>query len=128
MLRKLVGRRSNASTFGTLGLRPAAGAALRDGDAGDLARARAGQRRRRALTATLRPRGLIAAPLALGRRSLGVLVVCTSERPEPYGDEELEIAKELARKAAMAVENSRLFEAEQERSKALQLSLLGRPR
>jgi anti-sigma regulatory factor (Ser/Thr protein kinase) len=74
----------------------------------------------------LSPQGLIAAPLALGRRSLGVLVVGTSSMGR-YGEEELEIAKDLARKAAMAIENSRLFEAERERSKALQLSLLGRP-
>jgi CheY-like chemotaxis protein len=84
VLRKLVGRRSNASSFGRwvfdqpraqlfesvthetwdeLGL----------GNEGDM------------LSARLRPRGLIAAPLALGRRSLGVLVVLASSRPEPYG-------------------------------------------
>jgi CheY-like chemotaxis protein len=74
----------------------------------------------------LRPQAVIAAPLALGRRSLGVIVVGTS-LPGRYGDEELEIAKDLARKAAMAVENSRMYEAERDRSKALQLSLLGRP-
>ena len=75
----------------------------------------------------LRPHGLIAAPLALGRRSLGVLVVVGVGARWSYGDEELEIAKDLARKAAMAVENSRMYEAERDRSKALQLSLLGRP-
>jgi len=74
----------------------------------------------------LAPRALIASPLALGRRSLGVLVVGTGSSPR-YGEEELEIAKDLTRKAAMAIENSQLFEAERERSKALQLSLLGRP-
>src|SRR5207302_9445081 len=42
-----------------------------------------------------------------------------------YGEDELELARELGRKAAMAVENSRLYENERERSKTLQLSLLG---
>src|SRR5581483_11299819 len=74
----------------------------------------------------LSPRGVIAAPLALGRRSLGMLVVGTSSVGR-YGEEKLELVKDLTRKAAMAIENSRLFEAERERSKALQLSLLGRP-
>ncbi len=125
VLRRLVGMRSNASSFGRWvfdqprarlfeSVTDETWSELGFGNEGDM------------LSARLRPRSLIAAPLALGRRSLGVLVVLASSRPEPYSEEDLEIAKELARKAAMAVENSRLFEAEQERSKALQLSLLGR--
>ena len=125
VLRKLVGTRSNASSFGRW-VFDQPRARLFDSVTpevwSELGLANEGH----ALSASLEPRSLIAAPLALGRRSLGVLVVCASTRPELYGDDELEIAKELARKAAMAVENSRLFEAEQERSKALQLSLLGR--
>jgi anti-sigma regulatory factor (Ser/Thr protein kinase) len=126
LLRKLVGRRSNASSFGRWvfdqprarlfdPVTPETWSEIGLGNEGDL------------LAARFKPRGLIAAPLALGRRALGVLVVCASSRAEPYNDEDLEVAKDLGRKAAMAVENSRLFEAEQERSKALQLSLLGRP-
>jgi anti-sigma regulatory factor (Ser/Thr protein kinase) len=125
VLRKLVGTRSNASIFGRWVFdqpRARLFESVTPEIWNELGLANEGH----ALSARLEPRSLIAAPLALGRRSLGVLVVCASERHEPYGDEELEIAKELARKAAMAVENSRLFEAEQERSKALQLSLLGR--
>jgi CheY-like chemotaxis protein/anti-sigma regulatory factor (Ser/Thr protein kinase) len=125
VLRRLVGTRSNASSFGRWVFdQPLARLfeSVTPEIWSELGLANEGH----ALSARLQPRSLIAAPLALGRRSLGVLVVCASARPEPYGDEELEIAKELARKAAMAVENSRLFEAEQGRSKALQLSLLGR--
>jgi CheY-like chemotaxis protein/anti-sigma regulatory factor (Ser/Thr protein kinase) len=125
VLRKLVGRRSNASSFGRWvfdqpraqlfeSVTPETWSELGLGNEGH------------ALSATLEPRSMIAAPLALGRRSLGVLVVCTSSHHEPYTGEDLEVVQDLARKAAMAVENSRLFEAEQERSKALQLSLLGR--
>jgi CheY-like chemotaxis protein/anti-sigma regulatory factor (Ser/Thr protein kinase) len=126
VLRKLVGTRRNASAFDSWvfdaprarrfdEVTPDTWREVGLGNEGDT------------LCARLKPRSLIAAPLALGRRSLGVLVVCASSRAEPYGDDELEIAQDLAHKAAMAVENSRLFEAEQGRSRALQLSLLGRP-
>ncbi len=124
MLRRLVGTRSNLSAFGSWvfdaprgrvvePVTPDAWRELGLGNDGDM------------LCARLDLRSMIAVPLALGRRSLGVLV-CASAAGG-YGDEELELAKEVARKAAMAVENSRLFEAEQERSKALQQALLGRP-
>jgi CheY-like chemotaxis protein/serine phosphatase RsbU (regulator of sigma subunit)/anti-sigma regulatory factor (Ser/Thr protein kinase) len=72
-------------------------------------------------------RSVIAAPLVFGRRAVGLLVVGAAGGRLGYGEDELEIVTDIARKAAMAVENSRLFEAERERSKALQLSLLGRP-
>ncbi|HZO62103.1 MAG TPA: SpoIIE family protein phosphatase [Gaiellaceae bacterium] len=79
------------------------------------------------LAARLNLTTVIAAPLALGRRSLGVLVLGAAARETTFGEDELEVARDVGRKAAMAVDNSRLFEAEQERSKALQQSLLGRP-
>ena len=125
-LRRLVGTRSNLSAFGSwvfdsprgrlvAPVTPETWRELGLGNDGDM------------LCARLDLRSMIAVPLALGRRSLGVLVVCASSAERDYGEDELELAKEVARKAAMAVENSRLFEAEQERSKALQQSLLGRP-
>jgi CheY-like chemotaxis protein/anti-sigma regulatory factor (Ser/Thr protein kinase) len=125
MLRRLVGTRSNLSAFGTWVFDAPRGRLVEPvtpdtwhelglGNDGDM------------LCARLDLRAMIAVPLALGRRSLGVLV-CASSTDRRYGEDELELAKEVARKAAMAVENSRLFEAEQERSKALQQSLLGRP-
>jgi serine phosphatase RsbU (regulator of sigma subunit)/CheY-like chemotaxis protein/anti-sigma regulatory factor (Ser/Thr protein kinase) len=124
LLRRLVGTRSNLSAFGSWvfeaprgrviePVTPDAWRELGLGNDGDM------------LCARLDLRSMIAVPLALGRRSLGVLVCASSAAG--YGEDELELAKEVARKAAMAVENSRLFEAEQERSKALQQSLLGRP-
>ena len=123
-LRRLVGTRSNVSSFASWvfdppkaqifePVTPEMWIGLGLGNEGDT------------LSSGLDLRGLIVAPLTLGRRAVGVLVIGSCDTT--YGEEELEIAKDVARKAAMAVDNSRLFEAEQERSKALQLSLLGRP-
>lgn len=124
-LRKLVGTRTTASGFGPWAFkspRATMFAPVTEDTWRELGLGSEGI----TLCQELQPRGVIAAPLALGRRSVGVLVVGCSSR-DGYGDEELEIAKDVGRKAAMAVENSRMFEAERERSKALQLSLLGRP-
>ena len=73
----------------------------------------------------LEPRCLIAAPLVLRGRTLGVIVLGRSKNESAYGDEELELAQDLARRSAMALENARLYEAERERSRTLQISLLG---
>jgi serine phosphatase RsbU (regulator of sigma subunit)/anti-sigma regulatory factor (Ser/Thr protein kinase) len=124
-LRKLVGLRADPSSFGTWVFK-APRAKMFEPVTAATWRELGLEHETEMLSNELRPRALIAAPLALGRRSLGVLVVGTSTRGR-YGEEELEIAKDLARKAAMAVENSRMYEAERDRSKALQLSLLGRP-
>jgi serine/threonine-protein kinase RsbW len=78
-----------------------------------------------ALLDQLAPRCLIAAPLVLRGRTLGVIVLGRSRRGRDYEDEELEVAQDLARRAAMALENARLYEAERDRSRTLQLSLLG---
>lgn len=124
-LRKLIGTRATPSSFGSW-IFKAPRAKLLSAVAPETWRDLGLGNEGVVLCETLAPQALIAAPLALGRRSLGVLVVGTSTRLA-YGDEELELTKDLTRKAAMAIENSRLFEAERERSKALQLSLLGRP-
>src|SRR5439155_1603363 len=73
----------------------------------------------------LEPRCLIVAPLVLRGRTLGVIVLGRSRNESAYGDEELELAQDLARRSAMALENARLYEAERERSRTLQISLLG---
>jgi serine phosphatase RsbU (regulator of sigma subunit)/CheY-like chemotaxis protein/anti-sigma regulatory factor (Ser/Thr protein kinase) len=67
------------------------------------------------------PESAIVVPLRLHKRRLGRLVLARGA----YGDEELELAAELARRASMALETSRLFEVERSRSRTLQLSLLG---
>jgi len=124
-LRKLVGTRSNPSSFGSWVFKAPQARTFEPVTPLTWYELGLG-REAEELSEELCPEGLIAAPLALGRRSVGVLVVGTGSRGR-YGEEELEIAKDLARKAAMAVENSRMYEAERDRSKALQLSLLGRP-
>ena len=124
-LRKLVGTRTTPSSFGSWVFK-APRAKLFSTVAPDTWRDLGLGNEGAGLCEELGPQALIATPLSLGRRSLGMLVVGTWSR-FAYGDEEVEIAKDLSRKAAMAIENSRMYEAERERSKALQLSLLGRP-
>jgi PAS domain S-box-containing protein len=59
----------------------------------------------------LRPRSLMAVPLRVGDRILGVLTLSTAESDRRYGPEDLELAEELGRRASLAVENARLFNA-----------------
>ena len=124
-LRGLVGTRSDPSAFGSWVFKTPR-ARIFDSVTPETWAAVGLGREGAALSEELRPQAVIAAPLALGRRSLGLLVVGVCARGS-YTDEEVEITKDLARKAAMAVENSRMYEAERDRSKALQLSLLGHP-
>jgi len=54
-------------------------------------------------------RSAVVAPLLARKRTLGALSVLRfGERP-PYGSEELELVCELARRAALAIDNARLF-------------------
>jgi serine phosphatase RsbU (regulator of sigma subunit)/CheY-like chemotaxis protein/anti-sigma regulatory factor (Ser/Thr protein kinase) len=73
----------------------------------------------------LAPKSVVEVPLRLEGRNLGRLTLARSRADEPYGIEDLELATELAKRASMAIENSRLYELERERSRTLQLSLLG---
>jgi serine phosphatase RsbU (regulator of sigma subunit)/anti-sigma regulatory factor (Ser/Thr protein kinase)/CheY-like chemotaxis protein len=70
------------------------------------------------------PTSMIVFPLRLHGRRLGRLVLVRS-RGAAYNDEEFELVAELAKRASMALETSRLYELERERSRILQLSLLG---
>lgn len=67
---------------------------------------------------------LIAAPLTARGAVLGVLSLCRSITDEPYNEEDLDLASELARRAALALDNARLFEREREIAVTLQRSLL----
>jgi CheY-like chemotaxis protein/serine phosphatase RsbU (regulator of sigma subunit)/anti-sigma regulatory factor (Ser/Thr protein kinase) len=75
--------------------------------------------------ARLAPESLIVVPLMLQGRQLGRLTLARSASDDPFGEEELELALELAKRAALALETSRLYELERDRSRTLQLSLLG---
>ena len=55
------------------------------------------------------PRSVVAVPLRVGDRTLGVLALYWSETDRHYGPEDLALVEELARRASLAVDNARLF-------------------
>ncbi|MFP2902324.1 PAS domain S-box protein, partial [Corallococcus sp. 4LFB] len=58
----------------------------------------------------LAPRSVIVVPLRSRDRNLGVILLATSGSGRRYGARELALAEELARRAALAIDNARLFE------------------
>lgn len=70
------------------------------------------------LMMTLRPRSLVAVPLKIGDRITGALTLYMSESGRRYTAADLELAEELARRAALAVENARLFHAAEQATQA----------
>jgi signal transduction histidine kinase/GAF domain-containing protein len=62
----------------------------------------------------LDPRAAIAVPLIAHGHTIGVLTLATSESERLYGDAEIALAKGLAGRAALAVENAILFARERE--------------
>jgi signal transduction histidine kinase len=66
----------------------------------------------------LRPRSLVSVPLLVGERIIGALTLYMSESGRRYGPADLELAEELARRAALAVENARLFHAAEHATRA----------
>ncbi|WP_223637805.1 PAS domain-containing sensor histidine kinase [Corallococcus sp. EGB] len=58
----------------------------------------------------LAPRSAILVPLRGRERDLGVLLLATSEASRRYGAREQAQAEELARRAALAIDNARLYE------------------
>ena len=54
-------------------------------------------------------RSLMVVPLIARSRTLGAVTLASSESGRIYGEEDLEFARELAMRAAMAVDNARLF-------------------
>jgi len=56
------------------------------------------------------PRSLIAVPLLSHGELLGALVIVAGRPPQRYGQAELHLAEEFAYRAAVAIENARLYE------------------
>lgn len=68
----------------------------------------------RELLGRILPRAVIAVPLQVSGKVIGAMALYMSESGREYGADDLALAEELARRAALAVENARLFsEAEQ---------------
>ena len=57
----------------------------------------------------LSPRSFMCVPLLARGRALGAITLATTETGRHYGAEDVELAKELARRAGLAVENARLY-------------------
>ena len=56
------------------------------------------------------PVSYVSVPIEARDRMLGVLTLVSAESRRRYGDQELALAQEVARRAAMAVDNARLYE------------------
>ena len=69
-------------------------------------------------------RSSIVAPLAGHGRVFGALTLATTESGRRFTEQDLAIAEDLARRAALAIENARLYSAEHDIAHALQQSLL----
>jgi len=71
-----------------------------------------------------RPRAAMVVPLRARRRSVGVLSLLAVAREAPFGAEELSLAEDVARRAALALDNAALYEQQRDVARVLQDSLL----
>jgi PAS domain S-box-containing protein len=69
-------------------------------------------------------RSAVVAPLTARGRTLGAISLIRNETAERYGDDEVELARDMGRRAAMALDNARLYAHEHDVSETLQRSLL----
>jgi PAS domain S-box-containing protein len=78
----------------------------------------------RALLDRLGIRSYMCVPLTARGRTLGALTFVNEDLSRPFTDEDLTFAEELARRAAMAIDNARLFQQRSHTARTLQRSLL----
>jgi PAS domain S-box-containing protein len=64
------------------------------------------------------PRSLMTVPLIASGKVLGALTLVSSESGRRYDEDDLALAEELARRAALAVDNARLFHEAQQATRA----------
>ena len=69
-------------------------------------------------------RSALAVPMRLGERILGVLTLVTSESGRVLDESDVQLAEQVAARAAVAIENSRLYSRRSSIARTLQLSLL----
>ncbi|MEX2446056.1 MAG: sensor histidine kinase [Dehalococcoidia bacterium] len=74
----------------------------------------------RAFSDRFLPAALAAVPLRTRGRIIGVLAVWRQCDREPYAQDEVDLLQEIADRAALAIENARLFRELDERSEAVQ--------
>jgi PAS domain S-box-containing protein len=74
----------------------------------------------------LRYRSAIVVPLMARQRVLGTLSLLRTEGEEPYEDGDMALTADLARRAALAIDNARMFETTRDLARTLQASLLPR--
>ena len=72
----------------------------------------------------VRPISSITAPLRAHGRTLGALTLVAAESGRRFSEADLAVADDLARRAALAIDNARLYEAQREIAHTLQQSLL----
>ena len=60
------------------------------------------------------PKSMMLLPLIARQRALGLMVLASAESQRIYDDDDLTLATELAARAALAVDNARLYAAEQQ--------------
>ncbi|MDQ3285909.1 MAG: SpoIIE family protein phosphatase, partial [Actinomycetota bacterium] len=80
--------------------------------------------RHREILRELGLKSYIIVPLVARGRTLGAITLVSAESGRRYGTNELELAEELARRAALAVDNARLYRGRSEIARTLQGSLL----
>jgi PAS domain S-box-containing protein len=69
-------------------------------------------------------RSAILVPLRTAKRTLGVVTLVNAESGRRFGEDDLRFAEQLADRAAVAVENARLYQARTRTAETLQRSLL----
>ncbi len=83
-----------------------------------LLQAMAGGQGMRKLVEMIGPRSAMVVPLRAGDRPIGGLTLVSAESGRRYGAEDLALAQELARRAALAVENAQLYAQAQAATRA----------
>ncbi len=68
----------------------------------------------------LQPRSVIIAPLVAREKVLGAIALILSEGERRFGPEDLEVAEDLAGRAAIAIDNARLYRAESDAREAVE--------
>ena len=80
--------------------------------------------KQREIARTLELRSAMILPLTMGGRAVGAVTLVWSESGRHYGAADLELGEELARRAARAIENARLYRDRDTIARTLQQSLL----